>query len=241
VSEQIKSIDQYELEDGLVEIAKDFDGMPQTRPTLMEGEFWPQCPWQVTTDKSAVYNNAGYRVLPEHKNVIEFPYPVLKINTGGTYEPATMYLTTRCLVRKELGDWYISEKFKRQLPWQPSGAGSRILKHPELWKYHIQSYTNTTSAGSVTTNDTVLAAEANRYLDFVQQEYLGSAPEDRGYAFIYPLSLDGAIAQLQWRAGHDIPAQTRVSRNHEFDIFTPSYAWRRRYEKVDSLADRELL
>lgn len=243
LSETIKSVDQFYLEDGLVQLVTDIGNMPQTRPTIVEGEFWPQCHWQATTNKSAVYD-AEYRIHPDHRNVIEFAYPVFKVTTSGSdtfYEGAKLYLTARCQIRKENGDWFVAESLTKNLPWRATGAGPRILKHPELWKSVIYNYSDTTSGSTISDNVQALTEEANVYLSAVALGYNSGPQEDVEYASVLPLTLDGAIAQIRWRAGIFMLARTRASRNHEFDLFTPSADFRRRTEKIDTLANREVL
>lgn len=236
VGEPIRSVDQFELEDVLLETGPDFDGMSQTQRGVVNGEFWPQSPFEATTTESTKYGSSGWKILPDHKNIVEFEYPVLKVQNG-EYEPAKLYVTATCKVRKENGGWYVAQSYERSLPWLPSGAGARVLKHPELWAVANQSPVN---GGSWNTNSDT-AFEASTYLDYVYQEYLSSPAEDFSYAGILPIGLDGAIAQVKWSLGVNSAATTRASLNHEFDMFTPSYEWRRRYERVDSLADREML
>ena len=235
VNEQIKSVDQFELEDVLLERGKDFDGMPQTQRGRINGEFWPQCPWEEVTEEDDEYNSSYWRILPDHKNIIEFDYPVLKI-TDGSYEQAKLYVTATCKIRKENGAGYISETYSRALPWLPTGAGTRLLRHHELWSSQVIS----SISGGAGSNQNELMNEAYVYLDYMQQFYQSGPSQDVSYAGILPIRLDGAIAQVQWKCGVGMNARTRASRNHEFDIFTPSMEYRRRMEKLDTFAEVEL-
>ncbi len=236
VSEEIRSVDQFELEDVLLETGADVDGLMQTQRARVNGEFWPQCAWEVVTSTSTEYASSGWRILPDRKNIIEFDYPVLKI-TNGSYGGAKLYATATCKIRKADGQWYVSKYFERTLPWREVGAGARVLKHPELWEVANRSPV-TNGQWDTAAN---LSAEANVYLDYVYNEYMSSPSEDLSYAGILPIRLDGAIAQVKWSATANSASLTRASRNHEFDMFTPSYEWRRRFERVDTLSDRELL
>lgn len=236
IQEQIESIDQFVIEDGLVVIAKDPDEMPQTVASYVNGIYWPQCDWSASTTEDTIYEGK-FKFLDDRKNIIEFDYPILNVSSGGTYTEPTIYLTTRCKIRNRDGDGYIHNVVEKNLPWPPSGAGARILKHPELWAYELKS-----KLGQGGDNYSEVDAEAQVYLDMVANLY--EAPggeEDKAYAEILPIVLDGAIAQVQWKGGIGIACATRMSRLHEFDIFTYSHEWRRRFEKIDTMADEALL
>lgn len=234
VNETIKSIDQFELEDILLEHKQDPDLMPQTQRGRIVGEFWPQCPWEAVTAAADSYNSSGWRILPDHKNIVEFDYPVLKI-TSGSYEQAKLFLTCVCKIRKANADGYVSASYSQNLPWAATGAGTRILKHQELWDSQIINRVAGT-AGVKTAS-----AEASVYLSYTATVYNSGAGIDMGYDGILPIRLDGAIAQVQWKAGLGAQGKTRASRNHEFDIFTPPMEQRRRQEKTNTAADMELL
>jgi len=236
LGEEIKSVDQFEMDDVLLESANDLDGLQQTQRAIVNGKFWPQCPWEVTTEEDTKYGSSGWRILPDRKNVVEFDYPVLQVEDG-VYKPAKIYITATCKIRKSDGQWFASKSFERLLPWREVGAGARVLKHPELWEVANRSPV-TDGQWDTAAN---LSAEANVYLDYVYNEYMSAPSEDLSYAGILPIRLDGAIAQVKWAASVNGPAVTRASRNHEFDMFTPSYEWRRRFERVDALSDREML
>lgn len=236
VGEQIESVEQFDLEDVLLEVGPGSLGMAQTQRGVVDGEFWPQCPWEVKTEAETKYGSSGWKILPDRKNIVEFDYPVLQVEDG-EYKPAKIYLTATCKIRKSDGQWYVSKSFERLLPWREVGAGERVLKHPELWE--VVNRSPLTDGEWDTTAD--LNREANVYLDYVYNEYMSSPAEDLSYAGILPIRLDGAIAQVKWAASVAAAPSTRASRNHEFDMFTPSYEWRRRFERVDSLADREML
>lgn len=234
-NEYIQSIDQFEVEDVLLEIAEDPDSMPQTVRGVVSGEFWPQCPWEATTDEGTIYGSSGWRLLRERKNIVEFDYPVLKAKDG-QYSEAKMYLTCVCKLRKSDNSGYVAASYERFLPWQQTGAGPRILKHHELWQAQVLDVVR---GATGSTEDA--ATESQIYLDEVQQSYSSMTGEDVSYDGIVPIVLDGAIAQVQWKVGMARPSETRASRNHEFDAYTPCFEQRRRTEKTNTVAEMELM
>lgn len=233
--ESIQAVDQFELEDTLIEVASDPDYMNQSVRGVVSGEFWPQCPWEVTTAEGTVFGSSGWRLLPDHKNIIEFDYPMLKVEAG-EYAPATLYVTCVCRVKKSDGSGYVAGYLEKNLPWQATGAGARVLRHPELC---VAEIVDGVRGSSGSTN--FAASEAQVYLDQVAESYAGTAGEDVSYDGIVPISLDGAIAQVQWRCGLGRASETRASRNHEFDSYLPCFEQRRRLEKTNTVAEMELM
>lgn len=195
----------------------------------VEGAFWSQGDFAENTATDTPYPGA-FRLLGD-LGIVEFEYPVVFL-AGGTITNPVLYLTASCRVQQPNGEPRATYAY--DLP-VPTGSGPPIVaRHPELSLAIIQNYTGANPT-SLTTNQNAIDAEALVYATRLAIPYEDRQFQDMTFLGVVPQELDGAVAQIQWRAGIQQGCSTRVSRMQEFSVMAADTAKRRRRERTDAL------
>lgn len=222
----VLSLDQFALDDTLLETV---GGVCQG--AVVTGSFWPLCDHKINTAAATVH--PGPFTILKERRVVAFDYPVFRWQDG-LVAPAALKLIVGYRLKRVDGLGYLGQTLVGQDTNGVTATMPRVLRHPELRDADIQAAVY----GGYGNRPEVLA-EAQVYLDRVASTYrLGNGIEML-YDGIKTLDLDGAVAQIRWKAGHGEPCSTRVGFNMEFEGTVPSYAARRQAERVIQLAERE--
>jgi hypothetical protein len=235
-SEQVTSIDQYVLDDHLVQMANDNRGVRKLRPAHVQGTYWPHEDLHNNTGPCTRYNGE-FKILKQH-NIVEFEYPAFKIISGQKV-PAELYLSAGFHLRKTNGELAC---YQRALSLgSPRGAGDEIFHRPELFDSVVQLYNSCTTLGRRASTVLNIDAEADRYLRLLRVKYDQMPLKDRTWLGIEPIDLSGKISQIRWSTGRGLNSLTRASGRFEFDDKEPSALMKRRIQKLYQMAEKDRL
>ena len=182
-----------------------------------------------------------------------FNEPVYKNATPNaakvTPEPAQLVLRTKCQVR-DAETLTLSRHIRERSTDSSLGTQTQFIRRDELTVTHVPTYSAATYAEVPTagadprvvddvesTVDDVNAA-CDYYIDAALEEYQQPEPRQVRTAGIYPIDLDGAIAQVTYQIGPS-GATTTVARGSEPSSFAASHGERRRAE-LSREANREV-
>lgn len=217
---------QFLLRDVLIETFTDLQGELQRLPARIEGLFWPYGS-DADSHTSVTPFNGPFTIRPA-SNVIEFPYPIWKVDTSGYREEPDLYLHTTFTLKKVDGDAKANFTAVRSL----GGPGSAYpLRRPELF-YSIKVLYDAdgiTTAGSPTTTFGPASAEAERYLDIFEEALKDRVQFDVEWLEIKDIKCSGKVAQVRLRGSvrPGTPFSTRASSGFEFDVHSPTSAEQR--------------
>lgn len=215
--EPVQSIDQYELDNWLVDVGQDQDQMPRPLPAYLQGSYYPQNDLPANT-VSKDYLPAPFTILPQ-LNIVEFAYPVWYVEDG-YYEPS-LYLTTSYRLKKADGTGYVRYARKQLCAHPPAGTQDFIIPHPELWKTHVVRYSNNdTGVSGVEDNMNVILPEIQQYLALHEPVWSNRTATDACYSGVMDPGVDGMREQAVIDCGHDVLPTTRIGQMIEHDIFT---------------------
>lgn len=231
----VSSFKQIELLDVTLERVTGSDGVDRPVPCRVRGIFWPYSDLDSSTSTDTPYSGA-FKILPD-LGVVEFEQPVFQLDgmSGiNTIADPVLKMTCAYRIREANGDGYAV--YTRDLAVSKSNSTTkhRVLYHPELAKETIDG----AIYGSVSSNETAIQAEADVYLSNVEATYDFTEAQDTTYNGCIAIDLDGAIAQVEYKAGLGMPATTRIGRFTEFDINTLHHQQRRAHERLQQMARR---
>lgn len=234
----VKSIDKIlPLENGLLQTERDASGVKRQLPPIVKGVFWPFGFDHANTEVGALYD--GDFQLDTQKGIVKFAKAVTKLANPDAEDfketEPDLFLTVAYSVKDDKTGMPVRTTVERQLPGRRRGTGPMLLQHPEIIQTTRQTYENDEFLKAVKDNFNDVRIEANHYLDAVTDEFTPASSQDIQYAGLLRISPDGAIQQVSWQVGA-AGAFTRASLNSEFNIFVPSFAERRRQERVDQIA-----
>jgi hypothetical protein len=227
----VSSFEQIELLDTTIERVADGDGVDRPVPPRVRGTFWPYSDLDNSTPANTVYN--GNFKIDSHKGVVIFEQPVFQLVFNIVAVPI-LKLTCAYRVREDDGDGYAV--YIRDLAVSKSNSTTkhRILHHPELAKEDIEA----PIYGAISDNETAIETAADVYLTNIEKTYDFEASQDVTYSGLVIQDLDGAIAQLEYRAGRGMAATTRIGRFTEIDITTMHHQQRRALERLAQMAQK---
>lgn len=218
----------------LLDTGEDPDGMERNLPAFVEGEFFPYSDAIDDTDEGTRY--IGPWELVSDNGLVIFPVPVFSLDEDGVVIMPLLYLTTTYRVRLTNGQGYASLQRQALLG---GSAGDLVLHRPELFASFKQEYSpgSPTSPGGVTSTLPQAIAEADAYLAIFAGVFTGREIDDREYAGIEPVVLDGHRAQYRIKLAAHLPPTTRASTVLEFDIYAPPEQERRAIELARHLRE----
>jgi hypothetical protein len=232
-SPRITGIEQYVLDDRLLEGVTDPVGIKHTRPAYVAGVWYDELADEEGNTKPGTVYPHGFTLDAERRLVL-FNRPVFKVDAAFDHHAADLHLGTSYQLRTSPGG-RLSRKFRRRrLGEGKHGTGPRVEHHPELFYAFTVQYEDVSRIRRTVTNLEALVREADDYLDALARQYREiDRTSDVQYAGLVDISPDGAIHQVSWRVGDGQPATTRASRNTEANFYVPSFAEKRRRETAE--------
>lgn len=225
----VAGVDQYALNDFIVDPVFDTDGNMQKAGPWMDGTFWPQCDHAINTGANTVYT--GSFKINKDAGLVGADYPIIRWGSSNSIVEPTMYLTTSY----SIWDADRSDKVRYRKQRNIGGSGEVILRRPELFRVFKTNYSYT-SPTDTQNNVAAIDAELEEYLSMFAKRYDDPWIEDREYHGLIPIVPDGKIAQVRYRVGFGGPT-TRASKNFEFDTYNVGEDERRQRETVSQLQE----
>lgn len=225
----VASVDQYLLNDYLLETETDRDGYKRNLDCYLDGDYWAYTDLPSNTS-SARYT--GQFAISQERRIVKTPYPLFKLDSTGKYAEPALYLTTSYRVRDTDGTIIRVSR---------SGAvggagGTLVLRRPEVFAIHSSS----TSPGAQTNTEDQANAELDTYIGMFQQKYANPYASEITYPGLLPGTLDGNIAQVTWRwflNGHGHGASTTVCEGEELDTSAVDRRERQRRQLLARLGE----
>lgn len=234
---QIDDLSQIELLDHAAEAA---DDPRKCLKPVVRGQFWDRGDLEYGTE----FTFPNYRddafyadrfTINSDRRLVEFDYPVVRLDEFQGPQVPKLWLTTGFKVRDTNGDYYV-ESAESGVSGAQTSAEIRTDRHKHLWAGKVLKSVRPGGATYDTSGD--IQAELQEAATSIAGGYNGSPAEDCTYVGLRgDVDLDGAIAQIRWKCGRGLGATTRVSRNAEFSVFTPDHQQRRRMDRLAQLAD----
>jgi len=218
----VTKMDQYILNDYLLDSEKDLEGFSRPLPMYLSGDYYAYT--DLPNNTTDARWTGGYEWYPERK-IVHTDFPVFKLDSSGRYSEPAFYLNTSYKVKDEGG-----QAVHIVRSGNIGGAGGAlILKRPEL--YAAYSPTVNTEAQANT--------EADKYVDIFRQKYQDAASSEITYMGMVAGTLDGKIAQARWDILPTLGIRTSVYENYEGDTSSLSLNERRRRQAVERLLEAQ--
>lgn len=224
-STSIESAEQYfPLLDELVEASQSIEGIYRTQKPYVVGDFWPYS--DAPGNASDLQYSDRFQLLQD-RGIVQFPYPVLGLDTSGAMEKPILNIVVAHGVKDTAGEPVRLERVRIL----SGGSGAFTIRRPELFESFVSS------AGSLIDNSAAVREEADRYLDIFAARFTGAPQRHAEYAGFAAIAPNGRIAQVRWEGGTRQIATTKASEMFEFDLSEPSAVQRRRSEFTDQLKE----
>lgn len=195
----INSVEQYVLNDYLLDTETDLAGYKRNLPYYIDGDYWAY------TDVAANASNqrfTGPSKLHADRRLVEFEFPVFKLTSSGAYQEPTLYLTTSYRLRTAEGEFGYIKRFG-----SVGGSGGDLtLDRPELFSVY----------GPINTQAETIA-EADAYVTLFQRKYQNPYASEITYPGLVYGSLDGYKAQVTWEWSVNEAPRTTVCEGDELD------------------------
>ncbi len=218
------------------------DDQSNTQSTLTAQGNSPPAAGPEGTYKSPFYNR-GF-TLDAARGIVIFDEPVFKNATPNaakvTPQPAQLVLRAKCHVR-DPETLAVARYVRQRSTGGTLGTNTQYIQREELVVTHVptyspETYAETPSGGTDPREVTAVAstvedvdAACDYYIDAALEEYVQPEPRQVQAAGIYPIDLDGAIAQVTYQVG-SAGATTTVARGSEPSSVAASHDERRRAE-----------
>lgn len=209
---------QYLLKDWRLDTFTDLTLVPRNYPARVEGKFFPY--GDDADSYTSITPYTGRFLIRKDGNIVEFPYPIWKTDTGGNVEVPELYLLTTFALQTVDGDGRAVFTAARNTG---GNQGVKTLQRPELFYAVAVAYQGdgiTTNGASSTLPAT--SNEANRYLDIFAQALQTIDQVDLEWLDILDIKLDGRTAQVRVKGSVIGGFTTRASQGFEFDIYGPT-------------------
>jgi len=223
----ISKINQYLLEDHLIESEIDLEGYKRQMPAYLTGSIW------AFTD---LPNNCTEQYLPiqfklhKDRRLVEFEHPVHAFNDSAQPTEPTLYLITSYKLESTAGELIHLRRFGST---GSTTGGTLILERPEIFPI----YNNVFIAGSQSNTEQQAFTEAEAYVQLFLRKYQNPFASEVTYPGFVPGLLDGNLAAIKWNlSGNSVP-YTVAYEHEELDVSAVSRNERRRREKLDALAE----
>lgn len=222
----VNSVDQYVLNDYLLDFETDLEGKARNLPCHLSGDYWAYTDLpNNTSDKRFT----GRFVLDADRRTVNTDFPVFKLSSSGAINEPVLNLTTSYRVNATWG-----EPVHIVRSGGSSGSGKLILHRPELFA----SYSSSTAPGGVSNTEFQANNEADRYVQIFQSKYQDPTACETTYATFVPGTLDGRVCQAVWMVHPARGCETRVAENEEIaDIYAVGLNERRRRQALDRLVE----
>ena len=226
--ETIASVNQYVLNDVLLETETDLAGFKRNLPCYVDGDYYA---YTDLPNNGSSMRYTGAFALDAERRIVKFPYPLFKLDSSGYFAEPTLYLTTSYKVRSTTGQFV---NLTRQGN-VGAGTGTLVLRRPELFAI----YSSSTAPGAQTNTQSQVQVEADAYIALFSQKFANPNATELTYPGFLPFVCDGNIAQVSWSAslqGSGCP-RTQVCEQLECDITAVGLNERRRREQLAQLVE----
>lgn len=216
------------VENGLIEMYTDSDGIDRPMPPRVQGVFWDD-----SLDGNNVASERPYPgafTIDRDRGIVRFAEAVMQVVSAGKFGEAEIYLTIAHGVKDAGSLQAVRRTTERALPGEPSGTGPQVVRRDDLVRTVVTTYDSSHNPTGTTDNAQDFDEEAGYSLDAAEAEFQTLLTGYMEYAGITPISPDGAIQQVEWRGGLS-GGTTRASRNSEFSLVVPSWKERRAAER----------
>lgn len=225
------------LGNGLIDATTDPDGRTIPKPPEITGEWYG-----FGEDDEPITRGSRYRdsfSVDAATGVVRFSNPVYLLDEDdSTIQEAELYLTTSYSITDPATRGLYHFTRERKTPRSKAKTKPLIIRRPEIDRTIKQYYDQVTKPrGNPADNRKVVEKESDHYLDAAMKEFETDETLTLEYAGLVFLGLDGLTSQVSWTLGNGQAAVTKASQGDEHDIYTPSYAERRRTEADKSRAD----
>lgn len=234
------------------EIFETADGRKEPRPPWIYGRFWDGGetvkPAETKLERDLENKPRGLYTkgfsLDANLGVVKFSEPVYlckldpTLTSGQRVNPAQIVLRVAVNLRDDETRAWIRAEYERKPPGKK--ADKKSAAYIVADEITAQFWTQWSAPAGVKDNTKQTKKEAADRLEVEVARYDTRTAGAFTYGGFVKISPDGAIAQITWTIDSRGFATTRVSRNREELISTPSFAERRMFERIDrALAERE--
>lgn len=221
----ISSVDQYLLNDYLLDVEKDLDGYYRQLPYYLDGDYYAYT--DLPNNASSMRFTGGSRLFTDRR-LVQTAFPVFKLSSSGAYQEPALYCTTSYKVRDtDYSTVHISRSVGS------SGTGTLILRRPEVFA----TYSTSTLPGAQASTEAQASQELYNYCNIFQQRYASNMASEITYGGFFSGSLDGIIAQATWEFHPTKGVTTKVCEQEELDIYGVSRNERYRRLALDRLVE----
>lgn len=211
-NQQINSVNQYVLDDYLIETETDVLGYKKPMPYYIGGSYWPYTDLPENCDPEQYYN--GEATLYKDRLMVTFPVPVHGFNASGQPVEPTLYLFTSYRVKTIDGEFIYL--FRSNTTGSQTG-GKLILERPEIFAIF-----NTAGVpGSAQDTSQQAFQEADNYVNIFLRKYQNPNASEVTVPGFVPGLLNGNLAQLTWNLTGNTTPWTKGCEQEELDPFSP--------------------
>jgi hypothetical protein len=222
----VSSIEQYILNDYLLDNEKDIEGFSRSLPYYIDGDYWAYT--DLPNNTSSMRFTGGSQLFKDRR-LVKTAFPVFKLSSSGAYAEPALYLTT---------SYKVQDTNRQTAHIVRSGnvggaGGALVLKRPEIFA----TYSSSTLPGSQASTEAQANQEADQYVQIFQQKFSNPMASEITYAGFVPGTLDGNVAQATWQIHPSRGIETKVCEGEELDIFSVGLNERRRRQALDRLVE----
>lgn len=210
-NQPISSVDQYILEDNLIESEIDLEGYRRQMPYYIGGEFWAYTDLPVNS-QSMYYS--GPATLYKDRRLVVFPIPVHGFNSSGQPTEPTLYLFTSYKLEATNGELVHLRSFDSL----GGSGGPLILNRPEIFSI----YNTASIPGSQTNTEQQALFEASNYVQIFKRKYQNPNASETTFPGFVPGFLDGNICSITWNLSGYTTPWTKACEHEELDAFNPN-------------------
>jgi hypothetical protein len=234
--EPVTDIVQYlPLQPQLLDTGNDPSFLARSLPAYVAGEFWPYSDAIENTASGTRY--VGPWQLLGDRGYVVFPLPVHSLASDGSIAEPALFLHCTHGVRRQDGQGYTSFLKEQAIG---GSQGDLVLRRFEIFSSVTILYSGPSIVGQTSTVAQA-DAEAAKYLDLFKASLTTATIDDREYAGLELIPLDGNVAQVRYSFSVHEGPKTRASTVREFDIYSPFEVERRRNELVQQLREALLV
>lgn len=211
---------QYALKDYILySVYDDRTQRYQKLPYYIEGDFWPYGDLATSTSNQ-VY--IGQSELYPERQIVKFPFPMVKLDATGFITSPTLYLHVAYAVQDENGS-----RWRWTSTANVGGTGGTlVLRRPEIQATYGWTGDNTQAQA---------AAESEKYAQLFQQRFANSYASELTFRGIGGASLDGKVCQIVWKMLPGRIPTTKISEVEEHDQYSVGRQERRRRERLEEV------
>lgn len=227
-NQPVSSVDQYILNDYLIESETDLSGYKRRMPYYVGGIYWPYTDLPENCSTEQYYN--GDSTLYCDRRLVTFPVPLHGFNSTGQPVEPTLYLFTSYKVKNTAGE--LVYLFWSDTTGSQTG-GKLILERPEVFAI----FNNAAVPGSATDTSNEALQEASKYVAAFKRKYQDPYSGEVLFPGVVPGQLDGRLSSISWTIMPGGATFTKATENFEGDSFAISKKERTFAENLASLLE----